>query len=102
MNTLLEDYHRGKEKQLEDLIDFHVQFERIHPFQDGNGRVGRLLLLKECLNYGIVPFVLPDDMKMFYYRGLSQWGRENGYLMDTCLAAQDRFRAYLKYFDIPA
>ena len=101
INTLLKDYHLGKEKQLEDLIDFHVQFERIHPFQDGNGRVGRLLLFKECLNYGIVPFVIQDDLKMFYYRGLSQWGRENGYLMDTCLTAQDRFRAYLKYFNIP-
>lgn len=101
MSMLLDDYHREKEKRLEDLINFHVRFERIHPFQDGNGRVGRLILFKECLNYGIVPFVIQDDLKMFYYRGLSQWGRENGYLMDTCLTAQDRFRAYLKYFNIP-
>ena len=101
MSMLLDDYHREKEKRLEDLINFHVRFERIHPFQDGNGRVGRLILFKECLNYGIVPFVIQDDLKMFYYRGLSQWDRENGYLMDTCLTAQDRFRAYLKYFNIP-
>ena len=101
MSMLLDDYHREKEKRLEDLINFHVRFERIHPFQDGNGRVGRLILFKECLNYGIVPFVIQDDLKMFYYRGLSQWGRENGYLMDTCLTAQDRFQAYLKYFNIP-
>lgn len=101
MSMLLDDYHREKEKRLEDLINFHVRFERIHPFQDGNGRVGRLILFKECLNYGLVPFVIQDDLKMFYYRGLSQWGRENGYLMDTCLTAQDRFQAYLKYFNIP-
>lgn len=101
MSMLLDDYHREKEKRLEDLINFHVRFERIHPFQDGNGRVGRLILFKECLNYGIVPFVIQDDLKMFYYRGLSQWDRENGYLMDTCLTAQDRFQAYLKYFNIP-
>lgn len=97
---LLEEYHLRREKKLEDLLDFHVRFERIHPFQDGNGRVGRLVLFKECLKYGIVPFVIQDDLKLFYYRGLSQWGRENGYLMDTCLAAQDRFKKYLEYFEI--
>lgn len=97
---LLEEYHLSREKKLEDLLDFHVRFERIHPFQDGNGRVGRLVLFKECLKYGIVPFVIQDDLKLFYYRGLSQWGRENGYLMDTCLAAQDRFKKYLEYFEI--
>lgn len=97
---LLEEYHLSREKKLEDLLDFHVRFERIHPFQDGNGRVGRLVLFKECLKYGIVPFVIQDDLKLFYYRGLSQWGWENGYLMDTCLAAQDRFKKYLEYFEI--
>ena len=102
MKRLLEEYHLTKEKRLEDLIDFHVCFERIHPFQDGNGRVGRLILFKECLKHGVVPFVIQDDLKMFYYCGLSQWGKENGYLMDTCLTAQDRFLAYLKYFCIPS
>ena len=97
---LLEEYHLSREKKLEDLLDFHVRFERIHPFQDGNGRVGRLVLFKECLKYGIVPFVIQDDLKLFYYRGLSQWGWENGYQMDTCLAAQDRFKKYLEYFEI--
>lgn len=101
MEQLLTEYHSNREKQLEDLIDFHVHFEHIHPFQDGNGRVGRLILFKECLRYGVVPFVIQDDLKMFYYRGLSQWGRENGYLLDTCLAAQDRFKKYLQYFGIP-
>lgn len=101
MEQLLTEYHSNREKQLEDLIDFHVRFEHIHPFQDGNGRVGRLILFKECLRYGVVPFVIQDDLKMFYYRGLSQWGRENGYLLDTCLAAQDRFKKYLQYFGIP-
>ena len=101
MDQLLIEYHSNREKQLEDLIDFHVRFEHIHPFQDGNGRVGRLILFKECLRYGVVPFVIQDDLKMFYYRGLSQWGRENGYLLDTCLAAQDRFKKYLQYFGIP-
>ena len=101
MEQLLIEYHSNREKQLEDLIDFHVRFEHIHPFQDGNGRVGRLILYKECLRYGVVPFVIQDDLKMFYYRGLSQWGRENGYLLDTCLAAQDRFKKYLQYFGIP-
>lgn len=101
MEQLLIEYHSNREKQLEDLIDFHVRFEHIHPFQDGNGRVGRLILFKECLRYGVVPFVIQDDLKMFYCRGLSQWGRENGYLLDTCLAAQDRFKKYLQYFGIP-
>ena len=101
MEQLLAEYHSNRERKLEDLIDFHVRFEHIHPFQDGNGRVGRLILFKECLRYGVVPFVIQDDLKMFYYRGLSQWGRENGYLLDTCLAAQDRFKKYLQYFGIP-
>lgn len=75
-------------------------FERIHPFQDGNGRVGRLILFKECLKYGIVPFIIDEKLKPFYCRGLREWGRERGYLRETCLAAQDAFKAYLDYFRI--
>ena len=81
-------------------MDFHARFERIHPFQDGNGKVGRLILFKECLKYGIVPFIIEDDMKLFYYRGLKEWGLENGYLTDTLLTAQDRFKKCLDYFRI--
>ena len=87
---------------LEQILDWHVRFERIHPFQDGNGRVGRLLMLHQCLAAGIVPFIITDDLKGFYYRGLERWGDENGFLTDTCLSAQDRFVAYLEYFQIPA
>lgn len=100
LKKLLAQYNYKKEKNLEDIIDFHVKFERIHPFQDGNGRVGRLIIFKECLNYGIVPFIIQDDLKLFYYRGISQWGKENGYLMDTCLTGQDRFVKYLDYYKI--
>ncbi len=101
MGCLLREYGSHGEHTLDDLIDFHVRFERIHPFQDGNGRVGRLILFKECLANGIVPFIISDDMKAFYYRGLSEWDNEGGYLTDTCLAAQDRFKAVLEYFRIP-
>ena len=101
MQSLLAEYNRGPKKELRDLLDFHVRFERIHPFQDGNGRVGRLILFKECLRYGIVPFIIEDDLKLFYYRGLKEWGREDGYLTDTILTAQDRFKKYLDYFRIP-
>ena len=100
MKALLTEYNAKEEKALEDILDFHVRFERIHPFQDGNGRVGRLIMFEECLKYNIVPFIIEDNLKMFYYRGLKEWGKENGYLMDTCLAAQDRYKAYLKYFRI--
>ena len=100
MRTLLASYNARPAKTFEDIVAFHVAFERIHPFQDGNGRVGRLILFKECLKHGIVPFIIEDDLKYFYYRGLSQWDREKGYLMDTCLTAQDRFKAYLDYFRI--
>ena len=93
--------HNAKEKiNFEDILDFHVKFEKIHPFQDGNGRVGRLIMFKECLKYNIVPFIIEDDLKMFYYRGLSEWETEKGYLRDTCLTAQDRYKAYLDYFRI--
>lgn len=102
MKALLEDYNQSDAKSLENLIDFHVRFERIHPFQDGNGRVGRLILFKECLKYGIVPFIIDERHKLFYYRGLKEWQHERGYLMDTCLSAQDQFRAILAYFRIDA
>ena len=101
MKKLLTDYHKTKEKTFSDLIEFHVKFERIHPFQDGNGRVGRLILLKECLKYNMVPFIIDEKLKLYYYRGLHEWEQEQGYLIDTCLAAQDRFQAYLDYFRIP-
>mgnify|MGYP003429455770 CR=1 FL=1 len=100
MNTLMMEYNSKEEKILEDLLDFHVKFERIHPFQDGNGRVGRLIMFKECLKYNIVPFIIEDSLKLFYYRGLKEWNNEKGYLTDTCLSAQDRYKAYLDYFRI--
>ena len=100
MKELLTKYNSRKEKTLEDILDFHVKFERIHPFQDGNGRVGRLIMFKECLKYNIVPFIIDDNLKLFYYRGLKEWGNEKGYLADTCLAAQDKYKVYLDYFRI--
>lgn len=101
MRDLLTAYNMLESPALDDLLDFHVQFERIHPFQDGNGRVGRLLLFKECLRWNIVPFIIDEQLKAFYYRGLSEWGQERGYLRDTCLTAQDSFKAWLDYFRIP-
>jgi len=100
MRTLLADYNKKKKKTLTDIIEFHVRFETIHPFQDGNGRVGRLIMFKECLRNAIVPFIIDDEMKMFYYRGLSQWYAQKGFLTDTCLAAQDQFKQSLDYFRI--
>ena len=100
MKELLNEYNVKEEKSLEDILDFHVKFEKIHPFQDGNGRVGRLIMFKECLKYNIIPFIIEDDLKMFYYRGLTEWETEKGYLRDTCLTAQDRYKAYLAYFRI--
>ena len=100
MRALLAKYNAKKSKTVKDILDFHVCFERIHPFQDGNGRVGRLIMFKECLKYNIVPFIIEDNLKLFYYRGLQEWGKENGYLTDTCLAAQDRYKEYLDYFRI--
>ena len=101
MKKLLSEYNASKEKAFDDLLDYHYRFERIHPFQDGNGRVGRLILFKECLRNNIVPFIIDEDTKLFYYRGLKEWERERGYLRDTCLAAQDKFKKYLDYFRIP-
>jgi Fic family protein len=100
MKFLLAEYNAKDEKAFEDILEFHVRFEKIHPFQDGNGRVGRLIMFKECLKYNIVPFIIEDNLKMFYYRGLKEWYNEKGYLTDTCLTAQDRYKAYLDYFRI--
>ena len=100
MKALLTEYNNKKEKTFEDILDFHVKLERIHPFQDGNGRVGRLIIFKECLKYNIVPFIIEDNLKLFYYRGLKEWNNEKGYLTDTCLTVQDRYKAYLDYFRI--
>ena len=100
MKEILAEYNSKEEKTLEDILDFHVKFERIHPFQDGNGRVGRLIMFKECLKYNIVPFIIDDNLKLFYYRGLKEWNNEKGYLTDTCLTVQDKYKTYLDYFRI--
>ena len=97
MKSLLTDYYSLKRPDFDDILDFHVRFERIHPFQDGNGRVGRLLLFWQCLQTGIVPFIITDDLRLFYYRGIQNWGKINGYLRDTCLTAQDNFKSLLEY-----
>lgn len=100
MKKVLKQYNKNKTKTLQEIIEFHYEFERIHPFQDGNGRVGRLIMFKECLRNGVTPFIIEDNIKEFYYRGLREWNNEQGYLIDTCLASQDRFKAYMDYFGL--
>ena len=100
MQKLLAHYHSIEQKTMEDILAFHQQFEAIHPFQDGNGRVGRLVMFKECLANNIVPFIIDENLKLFYYRGLQEWDNVKEYLLDTCLTAQDNYKAVLKYFEI--
>ena len=100
IKALFKEYNAKKRKSFEDILDLHQRFEAIHPFQDGNGRVGRLVMFKECLANGYVPFIITDELKMFYYRGLREWPRIKEYLHDTCLTAQDNYKAVLDYFKI--
>ena len=100
INKLIDNYNKKEKHNFDEILDFHVKFERIHPFQDGNGRIGRLIIFKECLKNNIVPFLITEDLKLFYYRGLSKWNEEKGYLRDTCLFGQDIVKKYLDYFRI--
>jgi Fic family protein len=98
MQKLLFEYQQKENITFEDIIEFHYHFEKIHPFQDGNGRVGRLIIFKECLKTDIVPFIIDEEHKLFYYRGLKEFENEKGYLIDTCLSAQDKYEEFLEYF----
>ena len=100
VKQIVTEYNKIKNVTLDDILNFHVQFERIHPFQDGNGRVGRLIMFWQCLQSGIVPFIITEELRLFYYRGIQNWGTTNGYLRDTCLTAQDTFKSSLEYFRI--
>lgn len=100
MKELLQIYNIKEKITFEDLLDFHVKFEKIHPFQDGNGRIGRLIMFKECLKHNITPFVITNELKLFYYHGISEWNNTQGYLTDTCLSAQNEFKLVLKRFGI--
>lgn len=100
MRALLKEYNAKRHPAFEDIIDFHHRFESIHPFQDGNGRVGRLIMFRECLRHGYVPFIITDELKMYYYNGLRNWPHIKGYLMDTCLTAQDYFKLLLDKFRV--
>ena len=100
MKKLIEAYNAKKRKSIETIIEFHKKFEKIHPFQDGNGRIGRLIMYKECLANNIVPFIIDDKHKFLYYRGLKEWDRERGYLIETCLSCQDKYKAWLDYVEI--
>lgn len=100
IKSLLKEYNSKTKITFDDILDFHVRFESIHPFQDGNGRVGRLIMFKECLKHNIVPFIITEELKMYYYRGIKNWKTERVYLRDTCLTGQDAMKAILDYFGI--
>ena len=100
MKAIIAEYNSLKHVSFNDILNFHVQLERIHPFQDGNGRIGRLVIFWQCLQNGIVPFIITEELRLFYYRGIQHWGKVDGYLRDTCLTAQDNYKALLDYFKI--